>query len=443
MIRVRITQMLRNFRSGEDGVMTVFGIFLLLVTLMIGGLAIDVANAMRLRTHLQVAADSAAHAALVVMTETNSEADAKLTAIEVASGSMPLTAFGETIKPADIVFGNWNETTRTFTLTTTDVNAVRVDASQIEERQNSVGTYFLKFAGFDRWNIVRESVYTTYIPTCMREGFVAENIVDVTTGNTYTSGFCIHSNDYVELNTDNTLQPGVIVSMPNKNDLVMPTDGFLKNTGLEDALRDGAYRLNLVARIDPIIAGVDKPGSVHYRSDYITSSTTETIDPSVKFDADVWTPGRVHYRTCSAVNEQVQIHTGTTLTDGVLVTNCLIKFGENVSLENVTIVNSNPSSNSFSGASGLRLGRDDDCAPGGGVQLVTKGGVAIPQYLQMYGAQILAGGDVSFTSDATGIEGASIISGGRIDGTSDSVMGFCGGAGMENNFYAWYFRMAA
>ena len=30
-----------------------------------------------------------------------------------------------------------------------------------------------------------------------------------------------------------------------------------------------------------------------------------------------------------------------------------------------------------------------------------------------------------------------------IQGTSNSVMGFCGGAGMENNFTAWYFRMAA
>lgn len=443
MMKARISQAMESFRSSEDGVMTVFGIFLLLITLMIGGLAIDVSNAMRLRTHLQVAADSAAHAALVVMTETNSESDARLTAIDVALGSMPKTAFGDTIRLEDIVFGNWDETARTFTETSVGVNAVRVDASQIEERQNSVGTYFLQFAGFDNWNIVRESVYTTYIPTCMREGFVAEAEVDVTTGNRYTAGFCIHSNDFVEVNTDNIFESGAIVSMPNKNDLVTPTDGFMKNPGLQAALRDGAYRLNLTSRIDPIIAGVATPGSVHYRSDYISSTTTQTLSPKAKIDASVWMPGQVHNLTCNSSGQQVQISSGTTLTNGVLVTNCIIKFGENVSLENVTMVNSNTSANSFNGASGLRLGQNDSCAPGGGAQLVTKGGVSIPQYLQMYGAQIMAAGDVGFTSDAAGMQGASIISGGRIKGTTASEIGFCGGAGMENNFYAWYFRLAA
>jgi hypothetical protein len=55
---------------------------------------------------------------------------------------------------------------------------------------------------------------------------------------------------------------------------------------------------------------------------------------------------------------------------------------------------------------------------------------------------MLAAGDVSFTSEANGIEGASIVAGGRIDGTTGSVMGFCNGDGMESNFEAWYFKLA-
>ena len=87
------------------------------------------------------------------------------------------------------------------------------------------------------------------------------------------------------------------------------------------------------------------------------------------------------------------------------------------------------------------MGRNDNCAKGGDAQIVTVGGVKVPQYLKLFGGQILAGGDVSFTSDANGVQGASIVAGGRVDGTTDSTMAFCAGAGMENNFEAWYFRL--
>lgn len=435
-----IRKSLRQFRTDEHGVMTVFGIFLLLITLIIGGLALDVANAMRARTHLQVAADSAAHAALMLSQEMTSQTAAKLAAVEIARGSMPTSTFGNVIRVDDITFGVWDETTRQFTATPGTNAAVRVDAAQIEERLNSVGTYFLKFAGFDQWNIVRQSVFETYIPTCFREGFVAQGEVDVTTGNLYKAGFCIHSNSYVELNNGNVFEPGVIVSMPDKRSVVMPSDGFTNNVGFRASLRDGSYALQIQRRVDEYILGVQTPGSPHYR-DYITSVVPVPILPSQKFDASLWQPGRIHYLTCTSSGQKARVHAGTTLQSGVLVTNCILQFGENVALEDVTVVNTNTAVDSLNASSGLRLGRDDDCAAGGGAQLVTRGGVKIPQYFQMYGSQVIAVGDVSFTSDAQGVEGASIISGGRISGTTDSVIGFCDGAGLENNFVERYGRM--
>ncbi|MEZ5722095.1 MAG: hypothetical protein R3D59_10870 [Paracoccaceae bacterium] len=123
-------------------------------------------------------------------------------------------------------------------------------------------------------------------------------------------------------------------------------------------------------------------------------------------------------------------------------TNCEMKFGEGVILRNTVIVNESTSDKSFNTASGLQIGDDDDCATGGGAQLVTRGGVSIPAQLSMFGGQILAAGDISFEAEADGIQGASIVSGGRIEGSSGATMGFCNGAGMENNFEAEYFRLA-
>ena len=60
--------MLKTFARREEGALTAFGIFLTVTMICVGGMAIDVANAVKVRTHLQVAADSAAHAAPVSYT---------------------------------------------------------------------------------------------------------------------------------------------------------------------------------------------------------------------------------------------------------------------------------------------------------------------------------------------------------------------------------------
>lgn len=95
---------------------------------------------------------------------------------------------------------------------------------------------------------------------------------------------------------------------------------------------------------------------------------------------------------------------------------------------------------SFSASSGLTLGKNDGCAEGGGVQLVTLGGMSLSANLAMYGSQLLAMKDIEFAARADGFQGAAIVSGGFISGTSNMNMSFCG-TGMEDNFVAQYFRM--
>ena len=428
-----------RFWRDEDGGVLVFGIVLLIAFFMIGGLAIDVSNAYMNRTHLQVAADSAAHAALYTR-DTKTAAEAKTVALAVANRSMPTDRFGDVLRAEDIQFGHWDDASQTFTPDPSSRDAVQVDTARLADRNNQVATFFLRFADVQFWNVRTRSVFDSYRPTCFREGFVGQDIVDVQSGNVYMAGFCVHSQTHVEVNSGNVFEDGVIVSMPNKEDAVFPSSGLESNEGLREALRDGSYQIRILNRVNAIIAGVQDPTSPHYRS-FITDHRPVTLNRNAKLDDTVFLPGHIYEIRCASEGQHAQIHTDTVLREVVVVTNCLLKFGEGVAMEDAIIVNSNTRVQSIDSASGIRLGRDDDCAPGGGAQIVTRGGVNIPAQLEMYGGQILAVGDVSFTSDADGIQGASIVSGGRIDGTTGSVMGFCGGAGMEGNFEAEYFRL--
>ena len=428
-----------RFWRDEDGGVLVFGIVLLIAFFMIGGLAIDVSNAYMNRTHLQVAADSAAHAALYTR-DTKTAAEAKTVALAVANRSMPTDRFGDVLRAEDIQFGHWDDASQTFTPDPSSRDAVQVDTARLADRNNQVATFFLRFADVQFWNVRTRSVFDSYRPTCFREGFVGQDIVDVQSGNTYKAGFCIHSQTHVEVNSNNVFEPGVIVSMPNKNDVVLPSSGFASNTGLQPALRDGSYQIRILNRVNSIIAGVQDLSSPHYRS-YITDSAPVTLPRSPSLNQGDFVPGRIYKLNCASEGQQVLIQTNTVLRQVVLVTNCKIRFAEGVALEDAMIASTNTREDALETAAGIRLGRNDNCAPGGGAQIVTRGGVQIPAGLQMYGGQILAVKDVAFTSLANGMQGASIVSGGRIDGTTGSTMAFCGGAGMENNFEAEYFRL--
>lgn len=438
----RTREYLKALARSDDGSATIFGLFIIVCMMMVAGIAIDVSNAYRMRTHLQVAGDSAAHAALVVR-EFESAETAIDKALEVANASLPSSRYGDVLVKSDIEFGDWDATSGTFTVDNSSRRAVRVKTARLAERGNAIGTTLLQLIGVDHWDVRRESVFITYKPTCLREGFVADDIVETTSGNLYKAGFCIHSNSHVSFNSGNEFEDGVIVSMPNSEEIELPTSGFDSNTGLKETLRDGSYKIRIVNRINDIIAGVRDPNSPYFRDWIVTGASEVNLLRQQKLDASAFTQGRIHTIWCNSPMQSANIHQGTILRNVVIVTNCMIQFGEGVGLENVTIATSSTEPNSFSSASSFRLGRNDNCAEGGGAQLVTLGGINFPAQMEMYGSQMLAAGDVSFTSLANGIQGASIIAGGRIDGTTNTVMAFCGGEGMENNFEAWYFKLAS
>lgn len=429
---------LRAFRRNDAGSITSLSLVLLVPLLMMAGYAIDFSNGMKARTQLQIAADAAAHAALMTR-ELNSESDAKAAALNVAELNMPADRYGFVIENDDIVFGEFNQDTFTFTPKAGSRKAVQVTARRVGERANALQTHLLKLAGVDEIDLITGAVFVTYYPSCLREGFVAEARVDLQSNNVYTNGFCIHSNSHVELNSNNFFEPGTVVSMSDLNDLELPNSGYATNAGLEQALREGSWNIKIIERVDNIIAGL-KAFDPMYLPKYITSNIAVPL-PNKTVSQSHLQSGRLHTFTCSGGGGDLTISNDVVVSKAVIVTNCDIKFGSGVRLEDAVIATTSTGSKSMSATAGFQIGKNDNCATGGDAQLVTMGSMDFPSQLQVYNGQLLAVQNILFSALANGIKGAAFVAGGEISGTSNMEMGFCG-TGMENNFMAEYFRLA-
>ena len=429
-------QLAEAFQYRQDGVLTVVYFIFIIVVSILGGIAFDVASVVSARTQLQVTADAAAHAALVER-EWHSADDAKTKAMAVALQNMPQDRYGNVLTQENIVFGHWDRDTTIFTQDNNSRNAVLVTTERDTQNGNPVATFLLQFVGLWDWDVRTSSVFETFYPTCLMEGFVAEGVVDIQSNNSYFNGFCIHSNSHVEINNNNFFESGTVVSMPDTNDLVVPTDGLSdeKNQGLADALHEGKWFIKILNRLDEIVAGVQDRDH-RYAREYINNYNIVALNKTRVGPTDL-PKGRIYTVDC---NSKFTFDAGI-YDEIVLIANCPLTFKNGAEFHEAVIITTSTSNKSMSAPNNLTLGEADDCNPGGGAQLITYGGFEVAASLEMHGSQIIAAGDVEFAANADGIRGASIVSGGRIDGTSNMNFAFCGD-GMEHSFLAEYFRLA-
>ncbi len=462
---------LSRFAASEDGGMTAAGLIFTVMFLAVGGLAVDVSNAVSQRTHLQATADSVAHTALYVrnLTLNATPEDAKAAALALGDENMPQSRFGNVLTATDIEFGVWDRASRSFTPDPASRSAVRVLTHRTEDDGNEVGTYLLKFAGFDAFDVRAVSVFETYTPDCLREGFVAEDMVDIQSNNRYVDGFCIHSNDRVSINSNNYFEPGTVVSMPDSDNLDIPRSGFATNEGLREALRYGAMQIRLINALREVPSSPFASGSQamwqyiqlaarNGQLDYVTapprritivngqpapsSAGSDTVEANRDLmdrnDVLALRSRAVNYVYCSSSSMQLRIQQA--LTNVLMITNCQVSFGSGGALENGLIATLHTGSSSISGSSSTRIGAIDNCAPGGGAQLVSLGGMNFASGVSIHGGQLIALKEISFAANGDGLRGTSIISGDTVSGTSNMEMGLCG-TGMEDNLSLDYFRM--
>ncbi|MDA9865095.1 Tad domain-containing protein [bacterium] len=424
-----------TFADDEDGAISVVNLFFLLAVGMLAGVAIDVSSLVSARSQLQVTADAAAHAALVEREWSDADIS-KAKAVSLVSANMPPARFGTVLADDNIQFGDYDRATGTFTKDDDSRDAVLVQTHRLTSNGNPVSSFLLQLVGLWDWDVRTTSVFETFYPTCLIEGFVAMGVVDIQSNNSYFNGFCIHSNTHVEINQNNFFEAGTVVSMPDTNDLVVPNNGLddEKNEGLSDALREGKWFIKILDRLDRIVAGVQDEDS-RYARDFTTnfevvSMSKKTVDPSD------FTAGRIYHFPC---NNRLTFNAGV-YEDIVVISDCKI-FIKSAEFHDVVIITKDTGSKAIDSSSNVVMGRADNCGPGGGAQFISYGTVNFSAKLEMHGSQIIAAGDVEFAANADGIRGASIVAGGRVDGTSNMNFAFCG-AGMGHVFTAEYFRMA-
>lgn len=433
---------IRRFRQDENGAITIFGLFLFAAIVLVGGLAIDMHNLMTARTQLQISADLTAHAALYRRDFETDPAKAKTQALALVQASMPKATYGDVIEAKDITFGKWDPSTEKFTPSANSRSAVHVYSTRLNSKSNPVSTFVLRVLGYVNYDMSVQSVFTTFRPTCFREGFVSDERIDVQSNNAYKNGFCIHSNDYVSVNSNNSFETGTVVSMPDMENIDLPRSGWESNEGLQAALREGYYRLRIINKLPFMIQGL-KDRDPEYLPDFVDPLDAVkyiTLKNSDKLMMSDLTKDRVHVVGCGS-NGVLTIDEPTAIDSVVIVTSCTVKFGQALKITNSVIATTNKDTKSITSPSSITLGKNDNCADGGGSVLLTLGGISLTSKINIYGSQMIAAGNIDFTANADGIQGASLIAGGTIDGTSNGVMAFCG-TGMTNIYEAEYFRMA-
>jgi hypothetical protein len=309
---------------------------------------------------------------------------------------------------------------------------------QTEANGNAVQTFLMKMAGIPYWDVQTVSIFALDRPHCFRDGFVSNTRIDIQGNNSFHNQFCLLSNDTIKLGSNNVFEDGVNVQLPSEAKLQLPSSGFSSNPGLREALTFGTENIKILQQLPQLIENLKVPTHPDQPS-YITVSTVQQLTAK-KIEEGGFTEGAVHLVSCTKGGPQINVKAGTIFRNMVLVTDCQVKFEQGVALENAVLASTSTDSKSFNSPSGLRLGRVDNCAPGGGARLLTLGGVEVASGLELHGSQIVAAGNVTFSAGSGGLMGASIIAGGTISGTSNMVMGLCT-TGLDDMSEVEYFRM--
>lgn len=422
-----IVRVCSKFRREEDGNITILSLFLLTMILMFGGLAVDTWNATRQHTHLQVAADVAAHAA-IVSRQSTTEGLAKANAVNMAKANMPSELFGDVIAAASVEFGTWDPATRTFTPNAGSREAARATTQMTRANGNAVDTFLLKLLGIWEIDLTTTAVFAAEEGLCnSHAGFFAVGVIDVQSNNSYSDEFCLHSETHVELQNGNTFAPGTTVSMPVYDDLVAPGDKYTNNPGLKDAHKeDNMSKVQkIIDKLPEVVLDYQDPYSAIQDPAYLSVMAVNKKTMKKDVTAADIKANAVNIFNCNG--HTLTIGKNEVIENAVLVTDCKLAFKQGAAVENAVIVSTAVGMKAVSAPSGLRLGDVDYCTDGlRGATLISMGDIHFAAGFQGYGANVIAAGDIHASSQASGLAGVNFTAGGRIDNPSRNSMANCG-----------------
>lgn len=189
----------------QKGSALVYGTVCMMVIVGITSLAIDVGRVQCAKTELQNAVDAAARYASTGLSDTTSIAKAQSSGGENAVDGTALA-----IQSGDVETGIWTAATKTFTVTASNPNAVRVTGRRTSARGNPVHLYFASLFGRSTYDLTTQSI-ALMTPGAPTYKFVALNgvnlggtvVIDSNTGETATAS--VASNGGWNMNTGSIL----------------------------------------------------------------------------------------------------------------------------------------------------------------------------------------------------------------------------------------------
>lgn len=424
-----------SFVANEYGSVTVWATAWTVIFLIIGGLAVDAGNAWRTKGMLQATADAAALAGAIELRAT-SDVQARAEAIRIAN----LNLGDNVLRTTDIVSGSWSFDTRTVNTAATLKDAVQVTTRRTNATNNALPTFLLKLVGMRSWDVAARATAQRFIPRCIRDGLTARGRVEVSSNNNFVNDICLHGQAGVKISSNNYFEAGVKVTMPDLADLQIPASGLVTNAGLEPALGENWNDPKIVDHINEIITALQNPASLRQPAYVNRSLAAVSMTGSTFNSATSLAAGRVYNINCTG-GQAINIK-NSVVNNVVITTNCKVSFSANSQVTNAIIATSNTSTTSMNGSAETKIGADDNCAPGGGAQLITAGSMHFSAKLNLFGSQVIVAGNVTIAAQAGGIQGASIQSGGDIKLTSNSSFGLCTG-NVDQVLFQDYYRLVS
>lgn len=456
---LKLLQQTKRFIRNEDGIATAWAIGWLILCFSIAGLSIDATNAWKVKQILQSTADVAAHAGgLELGTVGNSEIEAAVivAANQYATSNMNVARYGDVLVDNDIQTGTWDRATSVFTPlpagSISPPNAVRATTRQDGVNSSKVGTFFLRFIGFDAFTVSTSATVERFISKCEKDGLMARGTVEMSTQQQFLGTYCVHGQGGIGVSQDNYFELGTTASMYNLDDC-MPNPTHCENDandGIEEALRQNSMTFGKVDRIPQTIENYKDPYWVD-QPDYITDMIVNDIRDTRNFDAATdlnsnavniiyCSPGQnlnlgdaayLNNRGGGNDSGEETINPDLLVKDIVIVgVGCDFVFDESVRYEDAIIATDATGRQTFSGSAGITLGKDDDCAVGGELALITAGDINFAAKLEAYDVEMIVAGDVHFASlgnNGDSIhEGTNVWAGGDIKVTTKHTFVGCG-----------------
>ena len=357
----------QGLNRDEHGGVSILSIFLTTAFFILGGLAIDAAQAWRVQAILQVTADAAAHGAAVRMSEPKLGETPTSVALDIVERSLAPTHLENTAAAKDVEFG-YLTSSGEFVPALTPRTAVRVTLSRSEANENPEPTFLLHLIGLHSWNIHGRAVARIAEKNaahCSNPLLSVQARVQVENPILY-AGICVKAaagvtyglSNYVMSDEAAALIDAVLDSAIGVGGAVSEADGLFGNSGLL-----GGDLTNPHSWKSP-----DKRELINALVNTATQEMTVSL-----FDPSTTTPGETYHIECTD-NGVLYVPPGSILSNIVLLSECPIKFAADVTIE-ASIVLGNlkvlaTSDPAISVTADTDSPYSQNCAPAGGLMLL-------------------------------------------------------------------------